>query len=148
MTHQAPLAKAYRKLPMHTAFWHFAMACFLGALATDVTYWKTAEMTWANFSAWLLAAGLVMGVVAGLVSLIDWLLGRLVGIHRPTILYLIGNLIILALSFLNSLIHSRDAWTSVVPLGVGLSAVVAVLMLITSLAGRLRSGSLVEGEVL
>lgn len=147
MIHQTLRAGAYRKPPMHPAFWHFAMGCFLGALSTDITYWKTAEMTWANFSAWLLAAGLVMGVIAALVSLIDWLLGRLVGMHRPTLLYFFGNLIILVLAFLNSLVHSRDAWTSVVPLGAGLSAVVAVLILITSLAGRRRSVALVEGEM-
>ena len=102
MIHQTLRAGAYRKLPMHTAFWHFAMACFLGTFITDLTYWKTAEMTWANFSAWLLAAGLLLGVVAALVGLIDWLVGRLVGMHRPTLGYLVGKVIILAFSFFNA----------------------------------------------
>jgi uncharacterized membrane protein len=147
MIHQTLRAGAYRKLPMHTAFWHFAMACFLGTFITDLTYWKTAEMTWANFSAWLLAAGLLLGVVAALVGLIDWLVGRLVGMHRPTLVFLLGNVIVLALSFLNSLVHSRDAWTSVVPIGIGLSAVVAVLILVTSLVARMSAHARIGGEL-
>jgi uncharacterized membrane protein len=147
MIHQTLRAGAYRKLPMHTVFWHFAMGCFLGAFITDLTYWKTAEMTWANFSAWLLVAGLLLGVVAALVGFIDWFIGRLVGRYRPTFVFLLGNVMVLAMSFLNSLVHSRDAWTSVVPIGVGLSAVVAVLILVTSLAARMSAHARIEGEM-
>jgi uncharacterized membrane protein len=74
-------------------------------------------------------------------------MGRLVGIHRPTFVYLVGNVIVLVLSFLNSLVHSRDAWTSVVPVGVGLSAAVAALILATSLVGRMSAHARVEGEM-
>lgn len=138
----------YPKLPLHTPFWHFAMAFFLGALVTDLAYWKTAQMTWANFSAWLLAAGLIMGGVALLVSLVDWALGRLTGAQRITWPYVLGNIIVLALSFLNALVHSRDAWTSVVPLGVSISAVVVLLMLVTSFVGRLRAYAYGRGKTL
>jgi uncharacterized membrane protein len=138
----------YPKLPMHSAFRHFAMAFFLGTLVTDLSYWKTAEMTWANFSAWLLAAGLLMGGIAVLVSLLDWVLGRLTGPQRFTWPYLIGNLVVLALSFLNALVHSRDAWTSVVPLGVAISAGVVLLMLLSSFFGRAKAHAYVRGEAL
>lgn len=148
MTAQNVRGILYPKLPMHTAFWHFAMAFFLGALCTDLAYWKTAEMTWANFSAWLLAAGLIMGGVALLVTLVDWASGRLTGPQRFTWPYLLGNIIVLALSFLNALVHSRDAWTSVVPLGVGISAVVVLLMMVTSFVGRVRVYAYVRGETL
>jgi hypothetical protein len=35
---------------------------FTGALFSDMAYWKTAEMMWADFSAWLLFAGLVQSL--------------------------------------------------------------------------------------
>jgi hypothetical protein len=44
-------------------------------------------------------------------------------------LYVLCNVAIFVLSFLNALVHSRDAWTSVVPTGLTLSVIVFVLML-------------------
>ena len=42
----------------------------------------------------------------------------------------------LVLSFFNALMHTRDAWTSVVPGGLILSAVVVLVILITTWFGR------------
>ena len=122
--------------PIHPALMHFSVACLIGALITDVTYWRTAEMMWANFSAWLLTAGLVLGVLAAIAALIDLVLGRLVGINRPTWVSVLGFIVALALSFLNALVHSRDAWTSVVPMGLGLSAIVVVILVASGWIGR------------
>ena len=47
--------------PIHPMLVPFPIACFTGALITDIAYWKTAEMMWADFSAWLLLAGLCRG---------------------------------------------------------------------------------------
>lgn len=127
------------KKPVHPVFWHFAVACFLGALATDVTYWQTAEMMWTNFSAWLLAAGMVLGVVAAILCLFDLITGRLVAINRVTWPYILGNALTLILGFFNCLIHSRDAWTSVVPTGLALSIATAVVLIVFGLAGRATS---------
>ena len=134
----APIPYRLAKLPFSPGFWHFSIGCFIGALATDVTYWRTAEMTWANFSAWLLSAGLVLGAIAVLLLFFDWILGRLVGLHRPSWIYLLGIVIALGLAFVNSLVHSRDAWTSVVPQGLALSAATVVVIIVTGLANRNR----------
>ena len=68
--------------PIHPMLVPFPIACFIGALITDIVYWKTAEMMWADFSAWLLFAGLAMGVVAAIVGLIDFFSNRLIrGLH-------------------------------------------------------------------
>jgi uncharacterized membrane protein len=42
--------------PIHPMLVPFPIACFTGALFSDIAYWKTAEMMWADFSAWLLFA--------------------------------------------------------------------------------------------
>ena len=46
--------------PIHPMLVPFPIAGFVGTLVTDIAYWRTAEMIWADFSAWLLFAGLIM----------------------------------------------------------------------------------------
>ena len=48
---------------------------------------------------------------------------------------MLGHVLVLLLSFCNVLVHSRDAWTSVVPTGLILSTLVALLALWTSWTG-------------
>ncbi|NTH49334.1 DUF2231 domain-containing protein [Agrobacterium rhizogenes] len=120
---------------VHPMLVPFPIVCFVGTLLTDVTYWRTEEMMWANFSAWLLAAGLLLGVLAAIAGLIDFLSNRLVRAQWPAWPHVIGNALVLILSFFNALVHSRDAWTSVVPTGLILSAVVVVIILFTAWMG-------------
>ena len=47
--------------PIHPMLVPFPIACFIGALLTDIAYARTADIMWANFSAWLLAVGIIMG---------------------------------------------------------------------------------------
>ncbi|QPC91586.1 DUF2231 domain-containing protein [Mesorhizobium sp. INR15] len=122
--------------PIHAFLVPFPMACFSGALLTDLTYWRTAEMMWADFSAWLLAFGLVLGFLAALAGLFDYFTNRLVRRDARGWLHMIGSIAVLALSLLNAFVHSRDAWTSVVPTGMILSAVVVFLMIVSAFAGR------------
>src|SRR5690349_16143419 len=110
--------------PIHPMLVPFPIACFVGALITDIVYWRTADIMWSNFSAWLLAVGLIMGGLAALAGLIDFLGSRSIRAQAPAWPHLIGNVLVLGLSLLNAFVHSRDAWTSVVPTGLILSAVV------------------------
>jgi uncharacterized membrane protein len=114
--------------PLYHLLSAFPIACFTGTLATDIAYWRTAEMTWANFSAWLLAVGLVIGVLAWIVEFFDLLLHPLLRRMGAAWLQLLGHLVVLAVAFFNTLIHTRDAWTSVVPQGLALSAITVGLM--------------------
>ena len=111
------------------------IACFIGALLTDITYYVTAEMMWADFSSWLLVVGVIFGVLAAIAGLVDFLGNRLIRTQTPAWLHLIGNLLVLVLSFFNALIHTRDAWTSVVPTGLILSVIVVLILLVTGWLG-------------
>lgn len=109
----------------------FPIAGFCGALATDIAYAETANIMWSDFSDWLLAAALVMGSIAALVWLVDVLAhrdARLPGLSWPVV---IGSALVLVLGLFDNFVHSRDAWTSIVPTGLTLSAIIVVLMLIT-----------------
>jgi uncharacterized membrane protein len=121
--------------PLHPMLVPFPIVCFVGALFTDLTYWRTAEMMWADFSAWLLFAGLVMGVLAAIAGLVDFLSNRVVRALAPAWFHMTGNVVVLGLALCNAFIHSRDAWTSVVPTGLILSALTVLVLLFTGWMG-------------
>jgi uncharacterized membrane protein len=50
------------------------------------------------------------------------------------------------LSLLNAFVHSRDAWTSVVPQGISLSALSTVLLLIAAARGWSLAKSRASGD--
>lgn len=118
--------------PLLTILAAFPIACFCCALATDIVYEQTANIMWANFSAWLLAVGIVMGVLAAIVGLVMLIANRRAPRRGPVWPVVIGSLLALVLAFFDNLVHSRDGWTSVVPLGLALSAATVVVMLITA----------------
>lgn len=134
-TFQPPPVVVERR-PLHALLVPFPIVCFTGALLTDIAYWRTAEMMWADFSAWLLTFGLAFGVLAALAGLFDFFTNRLVRHYSRGWLHMLGNIAVLVLSVLNVFIHTRDAWTSVVPTGLTLSALVVVLMIVTASIGR------------
>lgn len=121
--------------PIHPMLVPFPIACFVGTLVTDIAYWATAEMQWANFSAWLLFAGLIVGGLAAIAGLIDFLGNRLIRGLRYAWLHMVGNAIVLLLALFNTFVHSRDAWTSVVPTGLVLSVLTVLVMLFTGWLG-------------
>ncbi len=121
--------------PIHPMLVPFPIACFVGTLFTDISYWQTGEMMWSNFSAWLLAAGLAFGVLAAIAGLIDFVGDRRIRALRPAWWHMLGNVLVMVLSFFNALVHTHDAWTSVVPTGLILSAVVAVILLFNGWMG-------------
>jgi uncharacterized membrane protein len=132
--HLEPTAQIARH-PIHPMLVPFPITCFVGAFLTDVAYWLTAEMMWADFSAWLLVAGLIIGVLAGLAGLVDFLGNRRIRSQSPAWLHMLGNLVVLVLAFFNTLVHSRDAWTSVVPTGIILSLVTVLILPFTGWLG-------------
>jgi uncharacterized membrane protein len=123
------------KHPIHPMLVPFPIACFVGVLATDIAYAATAQMMWADFSTWLLVAGLIMGVLAAVAGLIDFLNNHLIRAQMPAWPHMLGNLLVLVLSFFNALVHTRDAWTSVVPTGLVLSAIVVLILPVTGWLG-------------
>jgi uncharacterized membrane protein len=122
-------------VPIHAMLVPFPIACFTGAMLTDITYSNSPQVQWANFSQWLLAFGLIMGVLAAIFGLIDFLAA---GRARPRIgwFHFGGNAVMLILAFINNLVHSRDGWTGVVPTGLTLSILTVLLMIVTGFLGH------------
>ena len=123
------------KASMHPMLVSSPVVCFIGALLTDITYSQTAEMMWANFSVWLITFGLILSGLATLLDLVNFLRNLAIRKQSAAWLHMLGHVLVLLLSFCNVLVHSRDAWTSVVPTGLILSTLVALLALWTSWTG-------------
>lgn len=119
-------------LHAHAAVIPIGAALLIGALVTDVLYIETLNVQWETFSIWLLTAGLIVAAVAALVLLAEVLLGR---VQRMSWLRFAAVAAAALVSLANAFVHSRDAYTAVVPSGVTLSAVAAVLLIAVGLRG-------------
>ena len=112
---------------VHPALIAIGAILLIAAFATDVVYWWTLQIQWENFSIWLIPAGLVFAAFAGLALLAEYSLQRVQAIVWWRFAILAAAAL---LSLLNAFVHSRDAYTAVVPEGVLLSAVVTALLLV------------------
>jgi uncharacterized membrane protein len=121
--------------PLHVMLVPVPIVCFVATLVTDIVYWRTAAMFWADISAWLLVIGLIVSLFAATAGLIDFFGDRRIRALRAAWIHGLGNTAALILSIFNALIHTRDAYTSVVPSGLILSALVVVILLVTGWNG-------------
>jgi uncharacterized membrane protein len=117
------LAKARRE-PIHQVLVPFPVAYFTAAFATDLAYWRTAEVMWERFSVWLIAAGLIAAALVALAAAIDLFRGQ-----RPAWIRALAYASAVVLSIFNVLVHSRDGYTAVVPTGLILSGLAFILLL-------------------
>lgn len=130
-----PSKAAVRGHPLHPMLVPFPIAFLVGALASDLAFRATANTFWAEASFWLLAAGIVTGVLAALLGLIDFL-------SRPAIrrlpaawVHFLGNGAALALAMVNLALRYPDPVANVLPTGLALSAVVMLILLVTGWLG-------------
>jgi uncharacterized membrane protein len=127
----APMARSGEH-PILRILAAFPIACFTCALLTDLAYVQTTNIMWTDFSSWLLAAGMAGGVVAAIAGLVSLVAGRRGRTRRSVWPIVLGSLLVLVIALFNNLVHSRDAWTSVMPAGLALSAVTVLVMLATA----------------
>jgi uncharacterized membrane protein len=97
---------------------------------TDIAYWRTSDVVWANFSDWLVTAGVIVGYVALVVALIELFILRTGRLYRLSWPYVVGMIVALILATFDMLVHTRDVWTSVVPSGLVLSTAVVVALVL------------------
>jgi uncharacterized membrane protein len=127
---QMPISSLGR--PLHPRLIGSGAALLIAAFATDVTYARTLLFQWDNFSIWLLTGGLVLAAFAGLALILDVVSHRITAIDWLKCSAFAAAAL---LSLLNAFVHSRDAYTAVVPDGLELSALVSAILLIVGWRG-------------
>ncbi|AHF67694.1 MULTISPECIES: DUF2231 domain-containing protein [Pseudomonas] len=125
--------------PLHAILLAGTVPLFLGALLSDIAYFKTFQIQWSNFASWLIAGGLVFCGLALLFALVNLIRAE----HkagRPVVyfLLLLGTWV---LGLINAFEHAKDAW-AVMPSGLVLSVIVTLLSVVAAWIGlsNLRSG--------
>ena len=121
--------------PIHPMLVSIPIACFVLTLLSDLAYAATANMQWANMSVWLLTVGLVVSIFVVLAGLIDFFGDRRIPRLRDAWIHGLGNALALIIAIINAFVHSRDAWTSVVPLGLLLSFLTVAILACTAWFG-------------
>ena len=116
--------------PLHALLLAFPFPFFLAALVSDIAYWNTFEVQWANFASWLIAGGLLGGGLTLLWALIDLIRFR----TRRIFLYFVLLLAMWVLGLVNAFVHGKDAW-AIMPEALYLSAITALLALIATWIG-------------
>lgn len=106
------------------------LVCFFGALLTDLTYVRDPDYQWTNFSAWLLAFGILFLGLSVIVSILRYLI-TMRTTRRP-VSWLAGLVLLaaFAVGVYDNFIHTHDGWTSVWPEGLALTALTVVLLIL------------------
>jgi uncharacterized membrane protein len=118
--------------PLHAILLAFPFPLFLSALLSDLAYWSSFQVQWANFSSWLIAGGLLVGAFALLWALVN--LFRSGTARKRRRIYFVVLLAMWVLGFVNALVHAKDAWATM-PEGLYLSAIAALLALVAAWIG-------------
>ena len=108
------------------------IALFLGALLSDFAYYRSFEIQWANFAAWLNAGALVFGGIVLALAAIDFFRHR--ERRGRAGLYLLLVAAMWVIGFFNALHHARDGW-AMMPMGLILSVIVAALAVAAAVVG-------------
>ena len=109
-----------------------AATLLIATFVSDYLYWDTLLFQYGNFSGWLLAGGLVLTLLAAIALVVDLIRGS---VGRIAWLRFGALALAALLGIANAFVHSRDAYTAVIPEGIILSAVVTLLLLVVGLTG-------------
>lgn len=126
--------------PLHVILLAGSVSLFLGALLGDIAYYNSHQIQWANFAAWLNAGAMVFAGLALVFALVNLLRAKRKAGNVLT--YFVLLFVTWVLGLITAFVHAKDAW-AVMPAGLVLSAVVFVLICITTVIGlKSRSGGL------
>jgi uncharacterized membrane protein len=120
---------AIRKHPVHPAIVDFPIALLISALVSDLLFWRTGGSHWAEFSFWLILGGWLTGGAALVTGLIDFLTIARARAHPAGWLHFLLNDLAIFLSTFNLIGRLDDRQDSIVFSGLGMSALVAALLL-------------------
>lgn len=115
--------------PVYMVLFPIPIVCFVGALISDLVYARDAVLMWLHFSEWLITAGLAFGVLAALAALVELIAARPLHSSVAGWVHIVLFYAALIVELFNVFVHSVDGWTAVVPTGMTLSIIGAVLSL-------------------
>ncbi|MFU8817018.1 MAG: DUF2231 domain-containing protein [Pseudomonadales bacterium] len=124
----APSVVAVAGHPIHPMTVTFPIAFLTTALASDLAYVLLADPFWARMSLWLLGIGTFAGIGAGIAGAVELLAVR--GIRRRAAAWshFVTAVMLLSVGFANWVLRLGDAEAALLPWGLYLSALGALLV--------------------
>ena len=123
--------------PLHPAMIHFPIAALLFLIGADIAWVITRDLFWARAALWLAGVGTLMGWAAGIAGLIDLLamqrVRRLITAWSHGIL----AIMLLSLATLNWLLRIVEPGAYILPWGLYLSVLSALLIAAAAYLGAL-----------
>lgn len=93
---------------LHPVLVDFPIAFLIGALLTDAGYWRTQDIFWARASVWLIGIGVLIGIAAAILGIIDFFTVVPDKAKRTGWIHFIINILALTLALLNLLLRLGD----------------------------------------
>lgn len=93
---------------LHPVLVDFPIAFLIGGFLADVGYWRTEDLFWARASVWLIGAGVLAGIAAAILGVIDFFTVVPDKAKRAGWIHFIVNALALTLSLLNLLLRLGD----------------------------------------
>lgn len=121
--------------PIHPMLVVYPVALLSLVVVTDLLFLWTGEAFWAQVGYWLNAAGLGIGLIAGLVGMFDMFSLRVVRRHVSAWNHFIVAVMVLAMAAAGVWLRAPDAQAAVWPWGLLLSSVTFVLVMIAGWLG-------------
>lgn len=121
--------------PIHPIVVVFPIAFLSAAAGTDLGYWLTRNEFWAQASVWLLGVGLLSGVAAAVVGMVDFVRIPRVRSRRAGWVHMAVNVAVLVLTIGNFILRLIIPESGILPAGLILSWVVATLLLVSGWYG-------------
>lgn len=119
--------------PIHPMLVQFPIVCFILTLVADIGYLQAHDHPWATASRILLIIGLVMGALAAVAGLTDFLGEKRIQ-GRDTIEHAIANVTAVVLEVVNLFLRWHNDG-SIAKIGVYLSAIVVLILLYSGWKG-------------
>lgn len=135
--HDVPLPSRVSILqhPLHPMVVVFPIAFLTFTVVSDAVFWWRGDAFWAQVSFWLCAGGLGMGVLAALLGLADFMLMKKVRQHVAAWSHMIVGIMVLSLAAANLQLRWDDPADAVLPWGIALSALLALMVSVTGWLG-------------
>ncbi len=122
--------------PLHPMLIPFPIVCFVLTLCTDIIYFAYGGTSWVMASEWLLAAGLIMGGLAAIMGITDFLGERRIRNLNASWWHMGLNASAILISLYNFFMRDVDGAAAGLPVtGLVLSAVVVAILLVSGWLG-------------
>ncbi len=114
--------------PIHPVIVTLPIAFLVGVPVCDLVYWWTKDLFWARGAFWLLAAGVALAVVAAITGLMDFARIERVRKRSAGWAHMLINVGVLVLSVFNLILRWGNFAGGIIPTGLILSIIVALLL--------------------